>query len=102
MARSKLVKANKKIADTVVGGYKKLETSVVTGFNRICDWFVDYFLTQVGETVEEARARLAQEQQERDVRAHRNVHRGRGHANQQDLSDVMYDRNGIPHLNGRD
>ena len=43
MAKSKLVKANEKIADKVVGGYKKIE-----------------------ETVEEAKARLAEEQKERE------------------------------------
>ena len=44
MAKSKLVKANEKIAEGVVSGYKKIEE---------------------GETVEEAKARIAAEQKER-------------------------------------
>ena len=77
MAKSKLVKANEKIAEGVVGGYKKIEESVVggykkieegavNGFNKITDKFVDNFLTKEGETVEEAKARLAAEQKERE------------------------------------
>ena len=78
MAKSKLVKANEKIAEAVVGGYKKIEEGVVggykkiengavSGFTKISDSFVDQFLTKDGETVEEAKARLAAEQQERDT-----------------------------------
>ena len=43
MAKSKLVKANEKIAEKVVGVYTKIE-----------DKFVDQFLTKDGETVEDA------------------------------------------------
>ena len=78
MAKSKLVKANEKIADAVVGGYKKIEEGVVggykkiengsvSGFTKISDSFVDQFLIKDGETVEEAKARLAVEQQEREA-----------------------------------
>lgn len=77
MAKSKLVKANEKIAEGVVGGYKKIEEGVVGGyrkieegavggFNKMADKFVDNFLTKEGESVEEAKARLAAEQKERD------------------------------------
>lgn len=77
MAKSKLVAANKKIAEGVVGGYKKIEEGVVEGykkieegavegFNKIADKFVDNFLTKEGETVEEARERLAAEQKARE------------------------------------
>lgn len=77
MAKSKLVKANEKIAEGVVDGYKKIEEGVVGGyrkieegavggFNKMADKFVDNFLTKEGESVEEARARLAAEQKERD------------------------------------
>lgn len=77
MAKSKLVKANEKIAENVVGGYRKMEEGVVTGykkiekgavdgFNKIADKFVDSFLTKEGESVEEARARLAAEQKARE------------------------------------
>lgn len=78
MAKSKLVKANEKIAESVVsgykkiengvvGGYKKIEDGVVGGFNKISDKFVDEFLTKDGETVEQAKARLAQEQAAREA-----------------------------------
>jgi len=72
MAKSKLVKANQKIAqtvvegykkveDAVVGGYKKVEGGVVGAYQKIEDKFVDQFLTRDGETVEEAKARLKAE-----------------------------------------
>ena len=69
MAKSKIVKANEKIAETVVDGYKKIEKGVVdgykkieqgvvSGYTRIEDKFVDTYLTKDGETVEEAKERL--------------------------------------------
>ncbi len=69
MAKSKLVKANKKIADTVVkgykaventvvGGYKKVEGSVVGAYTKVEDKFINQYLTREGESVEEAKARL--------------------------------------------
>lgn len=78
MARSKFVKANEKIAESVVdgykkieknvvGGYKKMEEGVVTGFNKMTDKFVDQFLTKDGESVEDAKKRLAREQADRKV-----------------------------------
>jgi len=45
--------------------YKKVETGVVGGFNKIADGFVDKFLKKDGETVKEARERLAKEQEKR-------------------------------------
>lgn len=66
MAKSKLVKANEKIAKKVTGGYKKIEEGAVGGFTKISDSFVDEFLTKEGESVEEAKMRLAAEQQKRD------------------------------------
>ena len=77
MAKSKLVKANekiveevvvgyKKIEEGVVGGYKKIEEGAVGGFNKIADKFVDNFLTREGESVEDAKARLAAEQRARE------------------------------------
>lgn len=76
MAKSKLVKANEKIAegvtggfqkieDGVVGGYKKIENSVVGAYKKIEDKFVDKYLTHDGESVEDAKARLAKEQNAR-------------------------------------
>ena len=69
MAKSKFLKANEKIAETVtegykkiekgvVDGYKKIEQVVVCGYTKIEDKFIDTYLTKDGETVEEAKARL--------------------------------------------
>ena len=77
MAKSRLVKANEKIAEGVVngykkieegvvGGYKKIEEGAVGGFNKMADKFVDSFLTKEGESVEKAKARMAAEQKERE------------------------------------
>lgn len=70
MATSKLVKANEKIAKTVVDGYKKVEEAVVSGYKKVEnaavggyqkveDSFVSRYLTRDGESVAEAKARLA-------------------------------------------
>lgn len=72
MAKSKIVKANEKMAEAVtvgykkiekgvVSGYKKIEQGVVSGYSKIEDKFVDAYLTKDGETVEEAKARLKKE-----------------------------------------
>ncbi len=72
MAKSKIVKANEKIAEAVTGGYKKIEKGVVDGYKKIEqgvvggytkmeDKFVEAYLTKDGETVEEAKARLKKE-----------------------------------------
>ena len=66
MAKSKLVAANKKIEEAVVGGYKKIENGVVGGFNKMTDKFVDNYLTADGESVEEAKKRISAEQKARD------------------------------------
>ncbi len=67
MAKSKLVTANQKIAKAVADGYKKIEDGVVGGYKKIEDKFVDQYLTREGETVEEAKARLkAQSEQKND------------------------------------
>ena len=65
MAKSKLVKTNEKIAEEVVGSYKNIEKNVVGAFNKISDKFVDNYLTKDGESIEDAKKRLAQEQKER-------------------------------------
>ena len=41
--------------------YGKIEQSVVGGYTKIEDKFVDAYLTKDGETVEEAKARLKKE-----------------------------------------
>lgn len=74
MANSKLVKANQKIAktvvdsyktveDAVVSGYKKVENTVVGAYEKVENKFVDQFLTKDGESVEEAKMRLKEENQ---------------------------------------
>ncbi|MDE5931570.1 MAG: hypothetical protein K2H40_03670 [Lachnospiraceae bacterium] len=77
MAKSKLVETNERIAESVVGGYKKIEEGVVSGykkieegvvgsFNKVANKFVDNFLMKEGESVVEAKTRLAAEQKERE------------------------------------
>lgn len=61
MAKSKIVKANEKIAETVVGTFGKIEKTVVGGYTKIEDAFVDRYLTKEGETVKEAKERLKRE-----------------------------------------
>lgn len=63
---SKIVDANKKIENAVVGGYKKVEESVVDGYKKIEDKFVDTFLKKDGETIEEAKERVIEEQKQLD------------------------------------
>ena len=78
MEKSKLVKANEKIAgavtgrykkleEGVVGGYKKIEDSVTGTFKKVEDGFVDKFLTHDGETAAEAEKRLREEQAQREA-----------------------------------
>ncbi|MBO5055848.1 MAG: hypothetical protein J6C64_05770 [Lachnospiraceae bacterium] len=55
MAKSKLIEVNKKV-----------EEKVVSGFNKISDKFVDNYLTKEGESVENAKKRLAEEQKARE------------------------------------
>lgn len=85
MAKSKLVKANEKIAkkvvdgyrkveDGVVSGYKKVEGAVVGGFQKIEDTFVDQYLAHEGESVKEAKERLNAEKEARQVKAQEMTH----------------------------
>lgn len=67
MAKSKLVKVNKKITNVVVDGYKKIESSVVKGYTKIEDKFIDQYLTKDGETVTEAKIRLKEEEKKNKV-----------------------------------
>lgn len=62
MAKSKLVKANQKIADSVVGGFGKIQDSVMGAYTKIEDKFVDQYLTKDGESIEDAKKRLKEEQ----------------------------------------
>lgn len=49
----------KKIEDGVVSGYQKIENGAVTGFEKVSDKCVEILFAKEGETVEEAKARLA-------------------------------------------
>ncbi|MCD8254007.1 MAG: hypothetical protein LUC36_00460 [Oscillospiraceae bacterium] len=73
MEKSKLVQANEKIAESVtesykkiesgvVGGYKQIERGAVEGFEKVSDKFVGSFLTREGESMADAKARLAAEE----------------------------------------
>ena len=88
MAKSKLVAANKKIEeavvggykkieDGVVGGYKKIENGVVGGFNKMTDKFVDNYLTTEGESVEEAKKRISVDQKAREEKSKKKMGRGK-------------------------
>ena len=57
---AKLKQLNQQIETAVVDSYQKVENSVVSGYQKIEDKFVGAFLAKEGETVEEAKARLAQ------------------------------------------
>lgn len=64
MTRSKLVNANKKIAEKVVNGYQKIENTVVGAYKSIEDKFVEQYLAKDNETIDEAKKRLKKEQEE--------------------------------------
>jgi len=59
---SKIENTNKKIEEAVVGGYQKVEEAVVGGYKKVEDKFVDTFLKKDGETIEEAKERIKEEQ----------------------------------------
>lgn len=50
-----------KIGSAVVTGYKKVEDTVVTGYKKTEDFFVEHLFTKKGETVEQAKERLKQQ-----------------------------------------
>ena len=56
-----------RIEEGVVTGYKKLESGVVNGFGKMTDKFVGKFLTREGETLEEAKTRLSEDQKAREA-----------------------------------
>lgn len=59
-----------KIEDGVVDGYKKIESTVVGAYQSIEEQFVARCLLHEGETVEQAKERLAQEQFARSTGKH--------------------------------
>lgn len=62
MAKSKLIRANKKIAGGVTKVFGKISDTAVGGYTKIEDAFVERYLTKDGESVEEAKERLKAEQ----------------------------------------
>ena len=63
----KVVEGYKKIETGVVDGYKKLETGVVEGFGKVTDKCVEVLFAKEGESVEQARERLAGKYDKADV-----------------------------------
>lgn len=55
---SNLREANKKIETAVVDAYQKVENAVTGTYQKVEDKFVERFLTEAGETVEQAKSRL--------------------------------------------
>ena len=58
---SKIAEGYKKIENGVVEGYKKIENGVVGGFNKVTDKCVEVLFAKEGESVEDAKRRLAGE-----------------------------------------
>ena len=54
----------RKIEDGVVGGYKKIEEGAVKGFDKVVDKCVEVLFAKEGETAEEARKRLSGKEDE--------------------------------------
>lgn len=65
MAKSKLVKANKKIAEAAHSGFHKMSDTMTGTHQRIADGFVDRYLTKNGESVADAHIRLRREREDR-------------------------------------
>lgn len=63
MSKSKLVNANQKIEEKVVKTYKKIEDGAVGSFTKISDKFIDKYLAKNGETTDEAKKRIQEEQE---------------------------------------
>lgn len=57
----KIAEGYKKIENGVVEGYKKIENGVVDGFNKVTDKCVEVLFAKEGESVEDAKRRLAGE-----------------------------------------
>ena len=60
----KVVEGYKKIEDGVVEGYKKIEKGAVEGFQKVTDKCEETLFAKEGESVEEAKERLAVKKEE--------------------------------------
>ena len=56
-----VVEGYKSVENGVVGAYKKVEDTVVGAYKKVEDGFVEKHLVKDGETVEEAKERIAAE-----------------------------------------
>lgn len=68
-----VIKTYNAIEKGVVGAYQAVENAVVGTFNRMTDAIVGKVLTREGETVEEAKARMAREQADREEANHQRM-----------------------------
>lgn len=68
-----VVAGYKAIEHGAVAGYKAIENAAVSGFAKVSDKFVGTFLTKEGESVEDAKARLSDEQHQREAKAQKNT-----------------------------
>ena len=68
-----VVDGYKKIEDGVVEGFEKIEDGVVGKFEEISDSFIEKHLMKDGETLEEAKERIAKEQAERTEKTNSRV-----------------------------
>lgn len=58
----KVISGYKTVENTVISRYKAIENAVTGNYKKVEDKFVDKFLRKNGETVEDAKARIEQEQ----------------------------------------
>ncbi len=70
------VQGYRMVENGVVTGHQKIEDAAVGGFTKISDQFVDVFLKKEGESVADAKARLAAEQRAREEKANAVRHVG--------------------------
>ena len=62
-----------KIENVAVETYKIIEETVVDGFTKISDAFIEKYLMKEGETLEEAKTRINKEQEELAAKSKENV-----------------------------
>lgn len=65
MAKSKLIRINKKITEQITTGFLQIQDAVTGNYQKIEDRFVDRYLTKDGESVSDAKIRLRQEKEHR-------------------------------------
>lgn len=54
-------RTNEKVEKKAVDGYKRIEDSVAGGFEKVSDGFVECFFAREGESVGQAKERLARQ-----------------------------------------